>query len=342
MWIMFVFEKELIYILYYIPPFLIKYFLENKYIEDKDKSKETIDKLSKIFLIIFYIIEKKRLQSINKSQKKETTEKVKNPLIIYKHNFQKRIILISISLIICSIMFDLISMKAEKIFKIDYITEITKYTEISIFLLVDIIFFTKKMFSHHLLSIIIIMIFFFIEFISSFFQKQKILLKLATIIISNYSYSFSRILLKFINSKYYISIYLMGSLIGLFQFIYLIFNKEIIFFKANFVFFIYFISCLTLHFLYFQILEKLNPVHTLLCYKFGELIYSTLNAEIDFYTIIIFNIIWLIPSLIYLEILQLNFCGFNKNLKKNIYKRSLKDLKTANISLTSNSIQSNL
>ena len=38
------------------------------------------------------------------------------------------------------------------------------------------------------------------------------------------------------------------------------------------------------------------------------------------------DIISLFDSLVYLEILELNFCGFNKNLKKHIIKRSNLDI----------------
>ena len=125
----------------------------------------------------------------------------------------------------------------------------------------------------------------------------------------------------------------MGSLIGISQFIYLIiFTKDIIFGDEYFFLIIYFISCLILHFIYFKVLSKLNPIHTLLCYKIPEFFYSLINTHTIYYSILI-NIICLISCLIYLEILQLNFCGLNNNLKKNIYKRGIVDFQSINVSL---------
>jgi len=328
MWISFVFEKELIYILFYIPPFFIRSFLDNKILKDNNSINGIIDKLAKICLIIFYIIEKIKLQSTDKKRRNNELEISNNPLIKYKKQIQKRNSCLSISLLIFSIIFDLISLKSGNYFIID----ISKYSEIGIFLFVDIIFFTKKFFSHHIISVIIIIIIFFIELIFNFYQNKNILLQLTAIILYNYSYSFSRLLLKYINTKYYISIYLMGSLIGISQFIYLIiFTKDIIFGDKYFSFIIYFISCLILHFIYFKVLSELNPIHTLLCYKIPEFFYSLINTDTLYYSILI-NIICLISCLIYLEILQLNFCGLNKNLKTNIYKRGIVDFQNINLS----------
>ncbi len=329
MWISFVFEKELIYILFYIPPFFIRSFLVNKILKDNNSINEIIDKFAKICLIIFYFIEKINLQPTDKKPSNNSLEISNNPLKKYKIQIQKKNSYISISLLIFSIIFDLISLKSEYYFTID----ISKYSEIGIFLFVDIIFFTKKCFSHHILSVIMIIIIFFIELIFLFYQNKNILLQLTAVIINDYSYSFSRLLLKFINTKYYISIYLMGSLIGISQFIYLIiFTKDIIFGDEYFFLIIYFISCLILHFIYFKVLSKLNPIHTLLCYKIPEFFYSLINTHTIYYSILI-NIICLISCLIYLEILQLNFCGLNNNLKKNIYKRGIVDFQSINVSL---------
>ena len=48
------------------------------------------------------------------------------------------------------------------------------------------------------------------------------------IILSNYTYAFSRLLLRFLNTNYYISIYLLGSILGIVQLCF-IFIKKIIF-----------------------------------------------------------------------------------------------------------------
>ena len=73
----------------------------------------------------------------------------------------------------------------------------------------------------------------------------------------------------------------------------------------------YIIQC----FLYYKLLEQLHPVHTIACYKFSSFLFELILDEWEFQNVIA-NIICITSCLIYLEILELNFCGFNTNIRK--------------------------
>ena len=89
----------------------------------------------------------------------------------------------------------------------------------------------------------------------------------------------------------------------------------------------------------FQIVQYLTPIHasfSLPIYYFLEklfLLNNIIGKSSMKYTNIIFcidlssDLSAIIEFLIYLEIIELNFCGFNKNLRKNIIKRGKIDFK---------------
>ena len=83
---------------------------------------------------------------------------------------------------------------------------------------------------------------------------------------------------------------------------------------------------------YFELLiiYYLNPVFVLICdefyYAIKENIVLILQFEPKFFVKISANIVAIIGYFIYLEIIELRFCGLNKNLRKNINKRSKIDL----------------
>ena len=82
---------------------------------------------------------------------------------------------------------------------------------------------------------------------------------------------------------------------------------------------------------YFELLiiYYLNPVFVLICdefyYAIKENIFLILKFEPKFFVKISANIIAIIGYFIYLEIIELRFCGLNKNLRKNINKRAKTD-----------------
>ena len=87
----------------------------------------------------------------------------------------------------------------------------------------------------------------------------------------------------------------------------------------------------------FLIIKKLDPFYLLVIPTVQYLIYETIdfilglsNNNVNYihksFFCLLADIISLFDSLVYLEILELNFCGFNKNLRKHIINRSNLDI----------------
>ena len=74
--------------------------------------------------------------------------------------------------------------------------------------------------------------------------------------IKNYSVSFSILLIKYINNIYFTNFYLLGSLIGLFLFIFQIIRIKFnnLGFEISLIY--YFIICLLLNIIYFYIISN--------------------------------------------------------------------------------------
>ena len=140
------------------------------------------------------------------------------------------------------------------------------------------------------------------------------------IVLNNYCNTFYLLLIYQINLKYFINIYLIGSLTGFFSLIFQLFflisyDDIILILKYNmgkFLIFYCFISIIY-HFFIYYIIWKLGPIHSLLCYYIPYCLFNYNRSQI--------LIIDLITCLIYLEILEFNFCRLNYNLKKNIILR---------------------
>ena len=86
-----------------------------------------------------------------------------------------------------------------------------------------------------------------------------------------------------------------------------------------------------------QTISLFTPNHIFVCYEISKISYILLNAEnlIDWLSIIPFTF-QIIILLFYLEIFEYNFCGLNKNTKRNIQSRerdeslNINDMKGAN------------
>jgi hypothetical protein len=159
----------------------------------------------------------------------------------------------------------------------------------------------------------------------------------------SYGYGFSLFLIKYINTKYFISTYLLGSFIGIFQSIfhtikiYFIVKEKIIIEDINFYFIIlYLINCLFINYLFYYIISNLTPIHSLICYNFAYIIYHLIIKKNYLIDIGLLEILCLISTFIYLEIIELNFCGLNENLKKNIKERELREIQNNGIHFSLN------
>ena len=291
------FQKELIYVLFYIVIYsLVCVFVDIDYID-----------FSEMFVIIFYFIEK--------YLSKNSTE---TPNIKY-NNLSLKIIILIISCLIFKGVFD---------YEIDFLLFSDKYqfleenAMIILFLFfLNLIIFKKHFYNHHFISIIIVII--IIIFIRC---ESTIELSYIIFILKYYSFSFNLLLIKYINTKYFVNIYLLGSIIGLstvIQEIIIYFGYDIDF-SFSFSFFIYFFLYLGKNFLKYKIISNLDPIHFFITFYIIQSIFDfTLDLHIIY---IILNIFLILSCLIYLEILVLNFCGLSENIRENIEKRENEEL----------------
>ena len=177
------FQKELIYVLFYIVIYSLVYaFVPIDFID-----------FTETFVIIFYFIEK--------CLSKNSTETSN-----IKHNHSSlEIIILIISCLIFKLVFD---------YEIDFLLFSDKYqfleenAMIILFLFfLNLIIFKKHFYNHHFISIIIVII--IIIFIRC---ESTIELSYIIFILKYYSFSFNLLLIKYINTKYFVNIYLLGSI----------------------------------------------------------------------------------------------------------------------------------
>jgi len=301
MWISFNYEKNIFFILLFI---LISILVEiSKFFIDKTLSK-LYTPLSKISLLIFYLIEKI-------SNKKESSQifnfKIHKSQIIYKKYM----------VIFCSVVF-YFTFFYSKIFKSQDLVWM-KHTQICLFLLIDIIFFQNERYSHQIFSIFFIMTLSIIIFIISF---QKFDFIYFFYILSSYSYAFSLLIVKYINTKYFISVYIFGFIFGLIELILLLIKKSI-HFNFHWIDILLYFGLIGNYYLFYYIIYKLSPTHAIITEGISILLVVVFIRQETIKYILAFICIFF--ALIYLEIIELNFYNLNKNLKKNIHNRAKKE-----------------
>ncbi len=310
-------RKADIYILCFIILHIFEIYLgkwtNQLYILKYDK---VLDTICPIFLIIIFFIEKK----ISKKKKKLRVRMLfKN---IFTENKKKKN-LKNIILIICSICFYIIY---------HYISDnlIDSEEEIEIYLVIISLFiisriFEKTFYSHHKLSIIINLILICHNFYENIGNLK---IELFYIIFGCYCLAFYLSLLKYINTNFFTNIFLLRSIHSIFELIYrIIIYKDLKKFNYNYYTIIIIIEKLIHVFLETIIILKLGTIQSVISEsvaRFIPIIYMKLTNFNYFkkqYNIVSFGIS-LISSLIFLEIIQLNFCGLNKNTRKEITERS--------------------
>jgi len=226
-----------------------------------------------------------------------------------------------IFLIICYSIFNSIYIYLLK--RNDNINDVEYYMIIILFLiLIEIIYFKNYFYSHQKLSSIIIIILYFYFLISNFISSKSKTFYLL-ILLTNYSESFKYQLIKYINMKYFISIYLLGSINGIFKLIQCLIQYGFYFPQFNlyniFLIILLFIITMINVYLEYKIIYELGPI-----YRFMVDFISIYISEIIFnkgFDLILIGLLLIICCLIYLEIIQLNFCNLNENIRINIEKR---------------------
>ena len=196
-------EWNYFYILIFFIINLIEYLLEKQ----QNEMNNPIKNLSLFCLIIFYFIEKFN----SKKQINDSNIHNQRAFILEEKSSKKRnydIFIISLCFIVLNIMAEI---PLERIMK-DGIFNVDILFEIPFLILLKNIFHKKKFYSHHLLSMIINGIL-SILMLSLYYNELKYFyISTLFLFLDCYCYSFYLLLIEYLNYKYYISIYLLGSL----------------------------------------------------------------------------------------------------------------------------------
>ena len=247
-------KKECKYILYFIPISLIQIILEPISLIKNDINYQLIKSFSMISMIIIYIFEK----FLNKSKLE------KNNYYNLK-NYVPHIILI-----LSSIIFYICYLYLFNSYNKEYEWQ-NIFIIISI-ILIDMKLIKKTIYSHHYLSFT----FNFISLILIICCIMKIKLDLFNNILIGYCYSFHILILEHINLKYFISIYLLGSINGL---------SELIFYLIKLF---YYQSHINFEKLIFKILYYI--IYVIYYYLF----YFTKNGRNSFIIDLLYNLFFVI------------------------------------------------
>ncbi len=278
-----------------------------------------LNSLSFLFLFFFYLWEK----NLSKKDKEEKR------IINYNYLIKKIILIIS------SLMFYIIYNYIFKftIVKFSLIEHFNMLFILSVF--IELMFFKKYIYSHHIISIII-------PFIILIYYRWMKDFKITYLyfILQCYCNCFCFLLIKYISTKYFINVYLLGSLIGipgLIQFYKSSFFKDI---KENILICVIYFFLLVFHnFIYFVVIFKIGVIVAIIPNSIVSFITEIIKGKLPISEIILI-VLFFISCLIYLEILELKFWGLNKNITKNIIKRGNDemniDLRMSVDSLTSN------
>ena len=313
---------------FYLILFIVVYYLPKYSTFHEYNKNELIQFIVQFFIIILYIIEfylSKKQNSDSKEDFKLTISQNYYFLVNSKKE-KKKIFYKTFLLILSTLFFDCIAIYSSYKISIPFFQYFIDF--ISLFI-IQTFLFKEKYYSHQY----IVMIFHLLSIIILFYIKKEIrkleIIFFLFIIINQYCFCFSILLCKKINTSYYTNIYLLGSIIGLSRFIFLSIylnyykKKEIKSLKFdNIYLYIYSIIRLIYYYLYYTFLMKFNPFIIILSQCTCLSIYEILSLiEINKYIKIVLSIPFLIPLLIFVEIIELNFCGLSDNLKYIIEER---------------------
>ena len=211
--------------------------------------------------------------------------------------------------------------------------------------------FKAKLFNYHYLSIIIILLLgFIIDIIKKNYEKDWKLSKIGFIfsIVRVILLSFNYVIIKYTIDKKFASPYEIGFWSGIIDLIlFIIFaildynffewNTYFNYFnEINFYEILYILGLIITNFFVFTlclVIDKNNtPCHIFIMFIFGQIVYDASHIDEPFYVIIIiiFLIIILFFSLVFNEIIELNFCGLSRNTKRNMANRAKDEIMESN------------
>ena len=307
-------KKKYLIILIFTPLYILtKIIPEIKLINNNNK--DLIYSFSRVCLFIFYIFEKQSIIS-NKDLNKKNFGVISK--LTKKRKNKQRLFLFYLLLL-------------SYLYHIIYIYTLQKKTnfhrgppETSILFLIDGFFFKKAIYSHHILSLSLFVILFLLMVSYIKLSTLRDFFSLIYLLINGYCYGFSMFLIEYINIKFFISIYLLGSSLGLirllFFIIYLNLNLHSIFENNIIYVFCYFFACLLYNYIFFYVIINSGLIHAVIYYYFSDLILIIFKNKDIFYILLIF--FFTISGLIYIEILVLKFLGLNKNIESEVQKRA--------------------
>ena len=139
---------------------------------------------------------------------------------------------------------------------------VRKNIQMCFFLIIDFTFFKNQRYSHQILSTIIIFIITILSIIS--FVCPKFNFIILYYILSSYSYAFSFLIVKYINTKYFISVYIFGFIFGLIEIILLLIKGISFQFNFGLITILYFIGLIGNNYLFYYIIYKLSPSHSII------------------------------------------------------------------------------
>ncbi len=280
-----------------------------------------LNALSFLFLFFFYLWEK----ILSKKDNKKEKSTINNNYLI------KRIILIISYLMFYVIDNYIFNLRNNEFFIIEHFNML-----FFLFVLIELIFFKKYIYSHHIISIIItFIILIYYRCINDF--KFTYLY----IILQSYTNCFCFLLIKYISTKYFINVFLLGSLMGipgLIQFYRSSFFKDIK--EENILIYVLLFILFVFHnFIYCVVIFKIGVIVAIIPNSIVSFITEIIKGKLPISEIILI-VLFFISCLIYLEILELKFWGLNKNITKNIIERGTDeinlDLRMSEDSLISN------
>jgi len=320
------FTKSFLYILFFI--FLNLIFEKCKFASNRYDLKVILEGISEFCNILFYFIEKYLSKSIK--QNNENSNTLEN-LIINK-KYKKQFTYQSILIICCIIIFNMIYIYFNNDLKMESIFSSISF-EILIVLFIDSLYFKINLEIHHYISISINSVLLIILIYANSHKKFFYIYKL---ILCAYLVDFSALLIQFLNTNYFINIFLLASFIGIgkacFSFIniFLIIQKKLDYNPiriANYI--IYFLNYIFYYFLFFKIILELDSIYAIVSDNVSKIIIKLIISKKKSIINILFEFIIILSSFIYLEIIELNFCNLNKNTKRNIAIRG-KNMKINN------------
>ena len=318
----------------------IPYLSESLYPLESD----FFDSFVQFFIYIPYFIWKIK-------NKKENIRYKINPIKKEKFSLKNKENIIFILVMICSFLLNMIYSTTDEII-LSSNSLFNRYNiQIIFFSLLSKYSLNTRYYIHNLISQIIFEIFslfadyFYIKRLPSYnIDFPHILIMLLDMLLESVVLIYKKYL---IDIKYY-SVEYVSFIFGLCNFIFLLFIEiinrcfgkiiclnntciNIIKFNFSWRLIISFICCTIFYVFYYQIIYHFSPIHILIYYIIAEFL---LNIEsifekgnfnsIDFILIIAYIFI-IINFLIFIEIIELNFCGLNKYTRRNITIRQKKE-----------------